>query len=302
MRTTIAIIVIGLIAGAVSFAAPSADDLVATMTDKTAAWDARCAAEDSLTNLPPRTVLPILLPHIGMGMPSPVIWNSAGRDFDKRAPVEWQVFYAVARTWNHQVDSLPRDSGGTVLLPLLGAAKQAGERSRVLMDLTQRWVPDAEEPIATMFKDPEEDLTVKTTAALALILHGQANYHDLLLGYAQSGSFADRKRWFDLLSDPRHKRKTGVDPNVVRMGFSLIEEDRRVSPGYIHGAYFLAIKTGDYVGQEFKPDQKAERYQGEHGLTDNFFADTVANALSWWAKNRNGIEKELPTTGGTVRR
>jgi len=75
-----------------------------------------------------------------------------------------------------------------------------------------------------------------------------------------------------------------------------------MSPGYIHGAYFLAIKTGDYVGQEFKPDQKAKRYQGEYGLTDSFFADTVANALSWWAKNRNGIEKELPTTGGTVRR
>lgn len=302
MRTTIAIIAMGLLAGAVSFAAPSAEDLVATMTDKTAAWDARCAAEDSLTNLPPQTILPLLLPHIGKGMPSPAVWNSAGRDFDKRAPIEWQVFYAVARSWNRQVDSLPRDSGGTVLLTLLGAAKETSERSRVLMDLTHRWVPDAETPVATLLKNPEEDLMVRTTAALALILHGQADYHDLLLGYAKEGSFADRKRWFDLLSDPRHKKKTGVDAKVVRMGFSLIEEDRRVSPGYVHGAYFLAIKTGDYVGKEFKPDQKAERYQGEHGLKENFFADTVANALSWWAKNRDGVEKELPTTGGTVRR
>lgn len=302
MRRTISIIGIGLLTGAVSFAAPITEDLVTTMTDKTATWDARCAAEDSLTNLPPQTVLPVLLSHIGKGMPSPVIWNSAGRDFDKRASVEWQVFYAVARSWNHQVDSLPRDSGGTVLLKLLGAAKSGSERSRVLMDLTHRWVPDAEGPVAALLKAPEEALAVRTTAALALILHGADDYHGLLLGYAQSGSFADRKRWFDLLSDPRHKKKTGVDPRVVKMGFSLIVEDRQMSPDYIHGAYFLAIKTGAYVGLEFTPEQTNPRYQGEHGLTDSFFADTVTNALTWWTKNRNEIERELPTTGGTVRR
>lgn len=302
MRTTVAIIVIILLAGTGSHAAPSAEDLVATMTDKAAAWDARCEAEDSLTNLPPRTVLPLLLPHGGTGMPSPAIWNSAGRDFDKRAPVEWQVFYAVARSWNRQVDSLPRDSGGTVLLALLEEARQASERSLVLMALMHRWVPDAEEPVAALLRTPQESLMVRASAALALILHGQANYHDLFLGYAQSGGFADRKRWFDLLSDPRHKRKTGVDPKVVRMGFSLIEEERRASPGYVHGAYFLAIKTGDYVGRDFQPDQKAERYQGEHGLTDSFFADTVSNALSWWEENQDDIGNELSTTGEAVRR
>jgi len=273
-----------------------AEELVVTMTDKTAAWDARCTAEDSLTNLPPQKILPLLLPHIGKGMPSPPICNSAGRDFDKTAPVEWQIFYAVARSWSRQVDSLPRDSGGTLLLALLGAAKVANERSHILMDLTHRWVPEAEVPVAALLKAPEEDLAVRTTAALALVLHGSADYHRLLIDYAETGSFADRKRWFDLLSDPRHKKRTGVDPRVVQMGFALILEDREVAQNYVHGAYFLAIKTGDYVGQEFKPDQRDSRYQGEHALTDSFFADTVKNATGWGTKNRARIEKELQTS------
>jgi hypothetical protein len=79
------------------------------------------------------------------------------------------------------------------------------------------------------------------------------------------------------------------------MGFALILKDRELSPGYVHGAYFLAIKTGDYIGQEFKPDQTKPEYRGEHGLADSFFADTVKRALDWWSTNKERIEKELPT-------
>ena len=294
MRTILAI-TISLLTAAMAFAAPTAEELVAKMTDKTEGWDVRCAAEDFLVTLAPQKVLPLLLPHIGKGMPSPWIWSSAGRDFDKKAPVEWQIFYAVAQSWNRQVDSLPRDSGGTILLKLLDEAKVANAQSRILMDLTHRWVPEAEAPVAALLKAPKEAFAVRTTAALALILHGAEDYHGLLLGYAQTGTFTERKRWFDLLSDPRHKKRTGVDSRVVQMGFSLILEDRKLSPDYVHGAYFLATKTGDYVGQEFKPDQEESRYQGEHGLTDSFFADTVRNAIAWWTQNKTRIEKELPT-------
>jgi hypothetical protein len=79
------------------------------------------------------------------------------------------------------------------------------------------------------------------------------------------------------------------------MGFDLILQDREVSPGYVHSAYFLALKTGDYIGQEFKPDQRKPEYQGQHGLADSFFADTVTRALDWWSTNKERIENELPT-------
>ncbi len=81
-------IALSFLATPVTFAASTAENLVATMTDRTVVWDARCAAEDSLVNLPPQNVLPIPLPHIGKGMPSSAIWNGGGRDFDQRAPVE----------------------------------------------------------------------------------------------------------------------------------------------------------------------------------------------------------------------
>ena len=40
---------------------------------------------------------------------------------------------------------------------------------------------------------------------------------------------------------------------------------------------------------EFAPNQKERKYQGEHGLTDEFFIDTVKNAIKWYAKSKKEI-------------
>jgi hypothetical protein len=226
-------------------------------------------------------------------MPQGPIWNSAGREFDRQAPVEWQVFYAVSRSWTNQIGILPREQGGDFLRELLGKASTASAKNRILGDLMLRWTPDAESTVANLVKQPDEDLTVRIAAGLTLILRGRENYHELFLAFAGKSDHADRKRWYDLLAGPRHKRQTGVDPRVVGMGFDLLEAERRSSPDYVHGAYFLAITTGDYVGQEFKPDQSNPRYQGKHGLTDEFFGDTVNNAMRWWNLNKDDIKKNL---------
>lgn len=290
------ILLIGITA---ALAADTVNAVVAQMTNEAASWEERCAAEDSLTKMPPQEVLPVLLPHIQKGMPSLAgIWNSAGREFDRHAPIEWQIYYAVSRSWDHQVDTLPRDGGGVLLLELLNKtpAAAANARRKLLTDLTHRWVPSAESTVAGVFKNPDEKLDVRTTAALALILHGTEGYHELLLVYAAASNHADRKRWYDLLSDPRHKKQTGIDPRVVQMGFNLILTEQESSPNYVHGAYFLVIRTGDYIDVEFKPDQKRPEYQGKHGLTESFFQDTVKNAIAWLTVNKTRIEKELLTT------
>jgi hypothetical protein len=274
----------------------TAVELIATMTDKSASWDARCAAEDSLDSLPPPTVLQGLLPHISMGMPDGVIWNGGGRVLDSGAPVEWQVFYAVLRSWDKAVNAMPRDTAGTLLLSLLRQSETTAARTRILQDLTHRWVRDAETPAAELMKSPGEDLTLRTTAAAALIQNGEKDYHDLFVEYAKRGNFAERQRWFTVLSDPRHRWRKGMDPEVVEIGFNLILENRRNSPNYVHGSYFLAIQTGDYIREEFRPDQRDPQYQGKHGLTDQFFADTVTNAIRWWTQNRVEIEKLNPKT------
>jgi hypothetical protein len=272
----------------------SIPEIVAMMTDKTASWENRCAAEDELATQPPQRVLSVLLPHIAKGMPSPMIWNSGGRELDKQAPVEWQVFYAVARSWNHAVAQLPKSESPKVLLSLLKKAPTPTAQQRILNDMVLHWTPDAEDCVADLLTNKQHDFPVRWLSGLCLMIHEGKKYHDQFLHLAKASDHHTEKKWFDLLSDPRHKQNAGYDPRVVALGFRLIEKERTISPNYVHGAYFLAIKTGNYIGVEFKPDQRKAEYQGEHGLKEVFFSDTVKNALAWWESNKERIRKELP--------
>jgi len=271
----------------------SVNILITTMTDKNSSWDARCSAEDSLIKMQPEEVLPALLTHVEKGMPDGGIWNSGSRDIDKRAPVEWQIFYSVARSWDNQVKSLPKNSGGGLLIMLLNEVNTSYGHIRILSGLNRYWVSEAESIVAKIMENSNEDIVVRTTAAKALIQHGENDYHERFLAFAYSSNFKDQKRWFDVMTDVRHKRKTDIDPRVVQMGFDLILKERELLPNYKQAGYFLAITTGRYINQEFKPDQNEPQYQGQHGLVDKFFSDTMDNALAWWAINKKTIEKKL---------
>lgn len=235
-------------------------------------------------------MLDALLPHVSKGMPSLPIWNSAGREHDREAPVEWQIFYAVDRSWRHHLRGAPSEELGALLLELLSRAETGFGRQRALFDLSRHWHPDAEDPLRDLMVDPEQDLIVKLAAGFALMLHRGEAYHGTLLDLA-SGSAGDEKReWWNLLVDPRHKSETGIDPAVVRLGFEVLTEEREANPDYVHGAYFVACNLGDYLGHEFKPDQRQRKYRGQHGLRDSFFADTVDRAFTWWEENRHDYE------------
>lgn len=290
-------------------AGAGAEALVARMADPKVTWEDRGAAEDKLAELPPRDVLPALVPHIAKGMPRGGIWNSAGREHDRQASLPWQVFYAVGRSWDHQVAKFPAGQGADILLELLRKGPADPAKVRLLADLTLRWTPEAEPTVAGLLKDPKENLAVRTAAGLALILEGKENYQEFLLDSAKAASPEDRTRWYDLLVDPRHKQRHGTDPRVVQLGFVLIEAERRRTPDFIHGAYFLALKTGAYVGQDFSPDRNAPRYQGQGRLKDEYFQDTVKNALAWWDRNKDKVRKkaqqkvpEPPLPGGHAAR
>jgi hypothetical protein len=281
-----------LIAGPVAFAAePEAalEGLVSVMTDPAAAWQARCDTEDALKARPSQPVLQALLPHAGLGMPPGAIWNSGGREFDQWAPVKWQIFYAVARSWSHHVSRLPKADAGRILVLLLEKAGSAGGRRQILNDLAIHWTPEAEPPVAALFNDAQQPFPVRRGAGFCLMLHEGKKYHERLLDLARDADVEPRKQWFDLLSDPRHKRNAGYDPRVAVLGFELIEAELRKSPDYIHGAYFLAVKTADYVGVEFAPNQGDPKYKGDRGMKEAFFADTVKNALAWWKANGKSL-------------
>lgn len=288
---------IGLLTSVLCLTTDQAGDVVARMTDKTAAWEIRCAAEDFLVTMPPQDVLLHLLPYIEQDRPSWGIWNSGGREMDKEAPVEWQIYDAVARSWRHQVGTLPKDTGGAFLLTLLKQASTSRARVMILDALAAKWVSEAENPIAAMLTKPGENDEVRRSAALALILHGKSDYRDLLLSECSNASESQKRYdWFELLTDRRCKFRTGIDPKIIKMGFDLILKGRKLPPGNNHDdGYAIAAKVGEYIGQRFMPDQTKPEYQGNNGLSERFYTDTVKRALNWWSVNKGGIEKELET-------
>jgi hypothetical protein len=267
--------------------------LVKTMTDPSATWEARCRAEDDLTNCVPRETLLALLQHAELKMPGGAIWNGAGRDFDKQAPVAWQIFYATHRAWDVHTKKLTAAERQTLWPDLLRRTTTATAKVKVLQELANRWVPEAEAEAATLLADPKQEFPVRRSAGFCLALHAGKQHHDQLVALLEDAPAGERKSWFDVLADPRHQRLAGVDARVVRLGFTLLEEERKRPPDNIHGAYFLAITLGSYLGQEFAPDQKDAKYHGpDGGLAESFFTDTVRNAEHWWGRNRDKYREQ----------
>lgn len=266
------------------------ENCVRTMTSENDPWAARCEAEDRLKEFDAEPVLGALLPHVSKGMPSLPIWSSAGREHDREAPVEWQIFYAVDRSWRHHLRGAASEELGALLLELLSRAETALGRQRVLFDLSRHWHPDAEEPLRQLMMHPEQDLIVRLAAGFDLMLHRGKVYHETFLDLAAGSTGDEKMEWWNLLVDPRHKSETGIDPAVVRLGFEVLAEERETNPDYVHGAYFIACHLCDYAERDFKPDQDQRKYRGRHGLNDSFFADTVERALAWWEENRHDYE------------
>jgi len=92
--------------------------------------------------------------------------------------------------------------------------------------------------------------------------------------------------------NPQNAKRTGVDSDVVCLGFKMIEEERKADSDYDSAAYFIARYLETYLSQRFAPDQCLKKYQDKHGLNDSFFRDTVDNALKWWTENMQKYNKE----------
>jgi hypothetical protein len=273
-----------------------ADAFLRRMTDKKVPWPDRCDAEDELAKLPSEIVLPKLLPLASQSMPEGGIYNSAGREHDKQAPIAWQIWYALGRSWDAQVARLPRDdTGGDFLVALLSKASKDREKSLLVRDLQTRWSPKAEEPMAKLLLNANAPTELRNAAAWALVRHGKRSYQDDLIKVYDTVPQDYRYRWLELLTWRGNKEKTGLDPRVLQLGFRLLCDEDEIYkktlknyPDAVHGGYFPACYLSDYVGQKFQPDPHDPRYDDSHGRRDRrWFADTVYNALAWWEKNRS---------------
>ena len=287
IRRGLAVWLVLLAPGTAVAAGRPVDDAVATLVARLAdvgtPWAERSAAEDALVTKPAGEVLIALLPHIGKGMPPGGIWNSAGRRSEEQAPAAWQAYYAVGRVWDGQIGNMSSAGGGAILGEILAKAPTPAAKVRVLYSIARRSWPGLEPAVAKLLRDEKEPVNVRTAAALPLVLYGSRDYHaDLLAAFDKEPAHTNRKLWFERLVDPRHKARSGVDPQVVARGFALVEAERAAVPAKGDGSYFLVVAIGSYVGQDFMPPQSGPRYVTPTGLSEAFFSDTVENALRWW--------------------
>ena len=248
-------------------------------------WLDRQKVEERLKQLPSDEVLPILLFEVAKGMPDGPIWSSAGPNHDKNAPPEWQAYYAVYRVWEYHLKGAPSQVMGELLLTLLKEANTPAAKITVIEGLFRHWIPKAEKPIAELLQDSSEDYTVRWSSAQVLLRHIGIAHHNRVLEMAKSESGQSKYRLFVLLVEPPYAKQSGVDSDVVCLGFGMIKEERKVDPDYNSTAYFIARYLETYLSQRFAPDQYLKKYQDKHGLNDSFFRDTVDNALKWWTEN-----------------
>jgi len=268
------------------------NQLVHELGSPETSWQDRQKVEERLKQLPSDEVLPILLFEVAKGMPDGPIWSSAGPNHDKDAPPEWQAHYAVFRVWKYHLKGAPSQVMGELLLTLLKEANTPVAKITVINGLFRHWIPNAEKPIAELLQDPSEDCFVRWSAAQVLLRRIGIAYHNIVLEMAEAESGQSKYRLFVLLVEPPYAKRTGVDSDVVCLGFEMIEEERKADPDHDSAAYFIARYLETYLSQKFAPDQYLKKYQDKHGLNDSFFRDTVDNALKWWTENRQKYNKE----------
>ena len=99
-----------------------------------------------------------------------------------------------------------------------------------------------------------------------------------------------RRILFDELA--RH-RYSGIDPAVVRIGFTLLldETERRQKANKsgakvsYYGEFIYANALNAYLGTKFVPDQKQRICTGTEG-NERCWHSTVVNAMDWWSKHQ----------------
>lgn len=268
------------------------------------AWSKKGLSPDARTALvvkskkePFAQIAPILLktlvdyqPLYGINPWGDTPWNN-----DRLRPPD-RTYLMASAVWQHHMK--PRDdlAKATILLALLQKASGQSEKS-ILIGAIQnsQWSPDAEKVILGIAKDKKEDIGIRRASVTALLRRCEINTymplaseiilsHDKGMPRNQAFNFAINQgnRLFSLSETNRRL--------VLSTGFEVLSD---WTESELQHGYFVARRLGFILKfrDEFAPNQKARKYQGKHGLTDEFFIDTVKNALRWYSKNKKDIER-----------
>ncbi len=224
----------------------------------------------------------------------------------------WEVnrHWTLVSAWDHHTKNLAEhfetlmvvvedkevgDSGRRWALRDVGVRLRSAENATARKE---KWVPDfpgAVKRLRVIVEDETESDSFRRAVLAQVNRHGDPNQHvDLLVG------LSDRVPEWTKRAEEFRRAASVIKPEkltpknrarILRYAMNLLE---KTDDGAGYG-YFLAMTIGYLAGvapvavgkSPFQPDQELEKYQdGNGGLKESFFQDTVENARSWWAKNQ----------------
>ncbi|MGA2510511.1 MAG: hypothetical protein ABSG27_09780 [Candidatus Acidiferrales bacterium] len=297
-----------LVAGFVLAGASRADDftpaqLLETLLSPQTSDQQWQSTEGAFEKVPVETRMQTLFPEIAKGLPGGwtyAAYNCSNPDTDRRVP-GWGRYCVANWLWCKALEcgrANPQVSK-TLLELWSGPLTTPGESALLAALDSNSRVPEAEEPVVSVFKDSDADPHLRQQAVLCLLRHLGTKYHAEAVAYALASQRDVRDVIFKELVEPPHARLSGIDPAVVRLGFWLLfEEMNRNEEDFAHdgavrsqyGAAMIANHLGTYLGEKFTPDYRLPEYQGEQGR-EAMWRETTGNALNWWAKNETRFAK-----------
>jgi hypothetical protein len=192
-----------------------------------------------------------------------------------------KVWYASSAIWAELFNGRDDPNKAAILLKLLANNRNDEySTSKVLRMMQFHRTPETEQQVFNLLHNSETSSSNKRQALEMLIERCGEQYVISAMefivaspGWDQCARFTSifgRATRFASYSEDNQK-------NIIDLGFSILEFNEN------QYGYGLARQLGSFlkIPGEFAPDQNAAKYKTERGLNDQFFLDTVRNALEW---------------------
>ncbi len=228
-------------------------------------------------------------PFYGINPIGDTPWNDEGLTGRDR------VYLMASAVWHHHLASSDDLSKAKALLALLKDSSHMGERAILISALLNyQWCPEAENVLLEIAKNTKEDNSIRRLSVETLLSRCDLNTYmplavEIILAHKTG---LDRCQAFNFTTNQGNRLFSLSEQNKRRFlaeGFGIINE---LPEKDLQTAYFVARRLGFVlrIESEFAPDQKGEKFQGKHGLTDEFFIDTVKNAVTWYSKHEKEVK------------
>lgn len=206
------------------------------------------------------------------------------------------VYLMASVIWQHHLTAEEHlAANAKVILSLLQKTPGKSEKHILVYDIMNYlWCPDAEAVLLALAKDEKESLDIRGASVSALLSRCDINTYmplaaEIILAHRQG---LDRCQAFDYMANKGNRLFTLTEKNkrvLLSAGFQIITE---LPDDDLRTGYFVARQLGFIlkIPDTFAPNQRAPQYQKQGGLTEEFFIDTVKNALKWYSINKKELQ------------